>query len=153
MTPDDLLALAAAGAVLDLDDGDVVIRTGETDHAVHVLMSGALAVRRGGIAVASLRGPGAIVGELGLLLGTPATADVVVDGGATVGRLDDARELFRDQPEFGRHLAILLAQRLQRATNFLGDLEQLYSDAEGALGLVPAVMTDLLGAQQAEDEV
>jgi CRP-like cAMP-binding protein len=88
--------------------------------------------------------PGSLVGEIGLLLGTPANADVVAAGDTVVHRIDDAADLFIAHPEFGRHLAVVLARRLRQVTTFLGDIEQQFAGRSGMLGLVPTVLTELL---------
>jgi len=140
----DVLRLAAAAPERQVAAGDAIISYGEAEPALFVLVSGALEVQREGTAIARLSDPGAIVGELSLLLGTPASADVVAVEPSVVRRLDDAERLFRDVPEFGRHLAVTLASRLHRVTTFLGDLQEQFADRPGTLGLVPTVLSGLL---------
>jgi CRP/FNR family cyclic AMP-dependent transcriptional regulator len=140
----DVLRLASAAPERHVAAGEAIIEFGEADPALFVLVSGGLEVRRDGAVLARLFEPGAIVGELSLLLGTPASADVIAVEPSVVHRLDDAEQLFRDVPEFGRHLAVTLAGRLHRVTTFLGDLQEQFADRPGTLGLVPTVLTGLL---------
>jgi CRP/FNR family cyclic AMP-dependent transcriptional regulator len=140
----DVLRLAAAAPERQVDAGEPIISFGEADPALFVLVSGALEVLREGTAIARLTEPGSIVGELSLLLGTPASADVVAVEPTVVRRLDDAERLFQDVPEFGRHLAVILASRLHRVTTFLGDIQEQFAHRPGTLGLVPAVLSGLL---------
>lgn len=146
METTDVLALAASRPAVEVGDGEAVIRTGDTDPALYVLVSGTLEVRAGDATIARFDESGAIVGEIGLLLGVPATADVVAVGPTRVHRLDDAAELFASNPEFGRHLAVILAARLRRVTTFLADLQEQFADQRGALGAVPEVLGELLGS-------
>ncbi len=150
MDSSDVLRLADGAPESEVGPGDSIIRFGEANPALCVLVSGALEVRRNGVAIARLSEPGAIVGEMSLLLGTPASADVIAVEASVVRRIDDAERLFRDVPEFGRHLAVTLARRLHRVTTFLGDLEEQFADQPGTLGLVPTVLKGLLSQEQRE---
>lgn len=149
----DVLALASSRPIVEVADGDALIRAGQPDPALYVLVSGALEVRSGDAPIARLPEPGTIVGEIGLLLGVPATADVVAVGATRVHRLDDAAELFASNPEFGRHLAVMLASRLRRVTTYLVDLQEQFADRSGSLGVVPEVLQDLLGSDRPPADV
>jgi CRP/FNR family transcriptional regulator, cyclic AMP receptor protein len=146
----DVLRLAEAAPERHVDADEAIISFGEAEPALFVLVSGALEVRREGATIARLDDPGAIVGELSLLLGTPASADVVAVEPSVVRRLDDAERLFQEVPEFGRHLAVTLASRLHRVTTFLGDLQEQFADRPGTLGLVPTVLKGLLSQGHSE---
>jgi CRP/FNR family transcriptional regulator, cyclic AMP receptor protein len=149
----DVLRLTEAAPERQVDAGETIIGFGDSEPALFVLVSGELEVRRDGATLARLAEPGAIVGELSLLLGTPASADVVAIEPSVVRRVDDAEQLFRDVPEFGQHLAITLAGRLHRVTTFLGDLQEQFADRPGTLGLVPTVLTGLLSREQRDVEL
>ena len=146
----DVLRLAESAPERHVDAGETIIRLGESDPALFVLVTGALEVRREGATLARLAEPGAIVGELSLLLGTPASADVIAVEPSVVRSVDDAQQLFRDIPQFGQHLAITLAGRLHRVTTFLGDLQEQFADRPGTLGLVPTVLSGLLSQEQGD---
>ena len=146
----DVLRFTEAAPERRVDAGELIIGFGDSDPALFVLLSGELEVRREGATLARLFEPGAIVGELSLLLGTPASADVIAVERSVVRRVDDAEQLFRDIPEFGQHLAITLAGRLHRVTTFLGDLQEQFADRSGTLGLVPTVLKGLLSQEQRE---
>jgi CRP/FNR family transcriptional regulator, cyclic AMP receptor protein len=148
MDPRDVLQLTEAAPERRVGAGEAIIRFGESEPALFVLVSGALEVRREGATLARLSDAGAIVGELSLLLGTPASADVIAVEPSVVRRVDDAEQLFRDVPAFGQHLAVTLAGRLHRVTTFLGDLQEQFADRPGTLGLVPTVLKGLLSQDQ-----
>jgi CRP-like cAMP-binding protein len=145
MDRDEILELARLSPAIELSDGERLISEGSPDAALYVLAAGALTVVTGGRAIARLVESGSIVGEISLLLGTPASADVIADGDTIVHRIADAGTLFEHHPGFGRHLAIVLARRLRHATSFLGDVERQFADRGGTLGLVPRVLSGLLG--------
>lgn len=126
-------------------DGDTILRQGQPG-ALYVLVEGTLEVQRRGRAVVQIREPGAVVGELGLLLRSPASADVLAVGPSVVRRVDDAEALFASSPEFARHLATILAGRLWQISTYLSDLQEQFSDRGEVLGLVPQVLADLMGS-------
>ena len=77
---------------------------------------------------------------------------VVAVGPCVVRRMDDAARTFADSPEFARHLATMLAQRLWQISTYLTDLQVQYADRDDTLGLVPSVLRDLLGSGRAPAE-
>ena len=141
----DLLRMTAARPDVTIADGDAVLRQGVRAGALYVLVDGVLVVQRRGRAVVQIREPGAVVGELGLLLDSPASADVVAVGPAVVRRVDDAAELFASTPEFARHLATVLAARLWQISTYLSDLREQFADRGDVLELVPTVLQELMG--------
>jgi CRP-like cAMP-binding protein len=140
----DLLALAAQRPRRTLAAGDVLIADGAAVPALFVLLDGALRIEKAGVPITSVTEPGACVGEMSLLLGIPATADVVVHAPATVAAIDDAAALLETDPRVARALAQLLATRLHAMTTYLADLKQQFADHEGGLGMVDVVLDRLM---------
>ena len=133
-------------------DGVMILRQGERSGALFVLVSGVLEVQRRGRAVVQIGAPGAVVGELGLLLDSPASADVLAVGTTTVRRIDDAEEFFANVPEFAHHLATLLARRLWQISTYLSDVQEQFADRGEVLGLLPTVLQELLGSSRPDPE-
>jgi CRP/FNR family cyclic AMP-dependent transcriptional regulator len=146
MNAAELLELVAALPLIELADGEVLITDGEPSPGLFVIIDGVLEVERHGHHLARLDTPGAVVGEMAVLLGTAATASVVARGSAVVRRVDDAERLFRDHPDFARYVAEVLARRLHRVSSLLDDLQEQFAGTPGTLGLVPGVIQDLLGS-------
>ena len=130
----------------------MLLQQGVRSGALFVLVSGVLEVQRRGRAVVQIAAPGAIVGELGLLLDSPASADVVAVGSATVRRIDDAARFFEESPDFARYLATLLARRLWQISTYLSDLQEQFADSGEVLGLMPNVLQELLGSSLPEPD-
>ncbi len=146
MDASDILAITHDHPAAEVEDGALLLEEGVRSGSLLVLVSGVLEIRRGGRTVARIDEPGAIVGEMGLLLQSPATADVVAVGPATVRRIDDAEAFFVRYPGFGRYLATLLAGRLWQVSTYLSDLQAQFADRDDVLGLVPRVLEDILGS-------
>jgi CRP/FNR family cyclic AMP-dependent transcriptional regulator len=149
----DILELVAESPVVTLGDGESVLVEGERSAALYVLVSGELEVQMRGRAIVRIAEPGAIVGEIGLLLDQPATADVVAVGQVDVHRIDGSEELFVRYPEFMGFLATMLAQRLSQVSRYLSDLQEQFAGSSATLGLVPTVLRELLESPAGDIDV
>jgi len=138
-----LLEIAEGVPHRTLAEGEVLLTDGHEVDALYVLVSGTLQVRKGGVTVTTVGQPGACVGEMSLLLGAPATADVVAVASSEVAVITDARAML-DAGGLTLELARMLAGRLQVMTTYLVDLKQQYADHEGGLGMVDVVLGTLM---------
>jgi len=107
-----------------------------------VLVSGSLQVRKGDVPVNVITRPGAIVGEVSVLLGTRSAATVVATEPCRLRHAADGKALLLEDPEVTRLLALGLAERLNFVTSYLADLKEQYGDAPG-LSMVPQVLSRL----------
>jgi len=138
-----LLEIAEGFPHRTLAEGEVLLTDGHEVDALYVLVSGTLQVRKGDVTVTTVGQPGACVGEMSLLLGAPATADVVAVASSEVAVITDARAML-DAGGLTLELARMLAGRLQVMTTYLVDLKQQYADHEGGLGMVDVVLGTLM---------
>jgi CRP-like cAMP-binding protein len=108
-----LAALAGIVTTLDIEAGRELIREGETGHEFFVVLSGEAEVRKDGTVLA-VRGPGAFVGEIALLLDTPRTASVVARTDMTIDVIErrDFKAFLADHPELYEQLLTAVAARL-----------------------------------------
>jgi CRP/FNR family cyclic AMP-dependent transcriptional regulator len=131
---------------LELDAGQVVVHEGGSSGAIWVLISGALQVRKGDIPVNTITHPGAVVGEISVLLGTDHGATVETTEPSRLRYAADGHVLLGD-PAVARLVAVGLAERLNFVTSYLADLQYQYGDAPG-LSMVSNVLTQLAQRQQ-----
>jgi CRP/FNR family transcriptional regulator, cyclic AMP receptor protein len=97
--------------------------------------------------------PGACVGEMSLLLGINATADVVATEASELAVIDDARTMLDTHAALPLALARLLATRLATMTSYLADLRNQYADHEGGLAMVDVVLGSLMRSTGARSEL
>jgi CRP-like cAMP-binding protein len=121
-----------------------LITEGSPPGPLYVLLDGALRIEKGGVAITVISELGASVGELSLLLGVPATADVVAAVDSVVATIDDGGRRMRDDPAVALALAQTLAARVQRMTTYLADLKRQYAEHEGGLGMIDVVLGSLM---------
>jgi CRP-like cAMP-binding protein len=142
----DMLALAAHLPEVAFDAGDVVIEEGGEAGGVWVLLSGRLEVCKGGTRVNTIDKPGAIVGEVSLLLGSRHGATIKALEPTRARYASDGHALLLGDPEVTRLIAVGLAERLNYVTGYLADLKFQYGDTPG-LAMVDTVLTRLAHRQ------
>jgi CRP-like cAMP-binding protein len=117
-----LLTLTFSQPVRNLAPGEVLITEGDPGGELFVLESGKLTVLREGVAIASIDEPGALIGEMSVLLGTEATATVRADRPTAVRVVRDALAFLERQPLVTLRVATLLSARLDRTSQLLAEL-------------------------------
>ena len=145
MQLDDVLGLVAESPIQRLEPGEKILAEGERSASIFVLLDGELEVQRRGRSLVRISDPGAILGEIGLLLDQPANADVVAVVNSSVHRIDDSDELFARYPALMGYVAWMLARRLHQVSTYLSDLQEQFAGSSATLGLVPTVLRELLG--------
>jgi CRP/FNR family cyclic AMP-dependent transcriptional regulator len=139
------------GAPLEtLEPGSVLLPEGKMSGHLYVLKSGTVEVLRGDTQVAVVEEPGAVFGEMSVLLNRPHTATVRALTPVTVYAFDDAESFLKSNPEIAFLVGRLLAGRLNAATTYLADLKRQFEDQTNHLCMVGDVL-DALIHQQDED--
>ena len=122
----------------------LLIREGETTGDLFILMEGELQVLKGETVVAVVTEPGAILGEMSVLLNQPHTATVRTCTGSMLYQIDDANEFLREKPAVALLMAQLPAQRLNAATTYLADIKRQYASHGNHLSMVSEVLETLV---------
>jgi len=144
----DMLARSAHLPEVEFAAGDPVVTEGGESGELWVLVSGALTVRKGDELVNTITRPGAIVGEISVLLGSSHGATVEAAEPSRLRVARDGRSFLGEDPDLLREVAVGLAERLNFVTTYLADLKHQYGDAPG-LSMVSDVLTRLAAHQQA----
>jgi CRP-like cAMP-binding protein len=98
--------------------GETVLACGTTTGKLLVMIDGAVEVVRAGRRIAEIAEPGAVFGELALLLDQPHSADVRTLAPSTF-RVADGQTIPRDDPTTTLYVAAVLAQRLTAVNRHL----------------------------------
>jgi CRP/FNR family cyclic AMP-dependent transcriptional regulator len=131
----------------ELASGALLLSEGKTSGRLYVLASGTIEVLRGDTQVAVVEEPGAVFGEMSVLLNRPHTATVRALTPIGVYVFDDAARFLRSNPEIAFFLGRLLAERLSAATTYLVDLKRQFEDHGNHLGMVGDVLETLIHHQ------
>jgi len=141
----DLLALCLELPTVEVEPGAIIVRENDDGGGLWILEDGVLQVRKGVTPVNTIDQPGAIIGEVSVLLGTPHGATVEAIAPSRLRYAPDGAAFMHD-PEVVRLIAVGLAERLNYVTAYLADLQQQYGDAPG-LSMVGTVLTRLAQRQ------
>ena len=111
--------------VLTLAPGTVLFRAGEAADAMYVLLEGSADILVGSMVV-EVAEPGSLLGELALVDAGERSAGVVARTECRVVRITVAEFdlLVREAPAFSRVVMKLMAERLRRMNENLGELEK-----------------------------
>ncbi|MFV0438214.1 MAG: type IV-A pilus assembly ATPase PilB [Desulfopila sp.] len=107
--------------VENYEDGDVIIREGNTDKDFFKLMRGALTVVKGGKKIAELTDPGEYFGEMAAISGEQRTATIISQGRSTIKRFpgDKIDEVIDKHPDVASHLFRTMANRLKKSNQIM----------------------------------
>jgi len=133
-------------------DGQTVYVEGERHGDLLVLLEGTVRVSAKGAEISIISSPGALFGEMGMLLDAPATATVTAIGECRFLRAEDPFALLRLRPQVALGIAVTLARRLDLITRYLADLRNQYADSNDHLAVVDTVLESLLHQQGTDVE-
>lgn len=133
--------------LVDFKPGDVLLEEGAPSGTLWVLVEGKIAVMRGAVEVARVSEPGALFGEMSVLLHRPYTASVIAKSTGRAHHVENASAFLSSSPEVALHCARLLAQRLTDATTYLADFKAQFADRSDHFGMVDEILDSLINQQ------
>ena len=139
-----ILDYCTGGIQRSVSAGTLILHEGGTTGHLYVLIEGRLEVVKGDTVVAIITEPGAVQGEMSVLLDQPHTATVRAASDSAVYEIGDAASFLRDQPEVALLIARLLAQRLNVATTYLADIMQQYAGHGDHLAMVGEILQTMI---------
>ena len=140
----EILEYCIGGIRRNVSPGDLVVHEGGRTGHLYVLIEGLLEVLKGGTVVASIAEPGAVLGEMSVLLDQPHTATVRAAAASTIYEFSDAASCLREQPELALLIARLLAQRLNVANTYLADIKRQYAGHGNHLAMVGDILQSMI---------
>jgi CRP/FNR family cyclic AMP-dependent transcriptional regulator len=140
----DILEYCIGGVRRDVGAGAEVLHEGGRTGHLYVLIEGRLEVVKGDTVVATLTEPGAVLGEMSVLLDQPHTATVRAAQDSAIYQIDDAASFLRQQPAVALIIARMLAQRLNVANTYLADLKRQYAGHGNHLAMVGDLLQSMI---------
>ena len=127
--------------------GETVLSAASTTGRLLILKEGAVAVVKEGVEIARVTEPGAVFGELSVLLDQPHTADVRALK-VSQFHVADAATILRVDPIALLYVATVLAQRLDSANRGLLELKRQVQAGEprSVIGRTVEKIEEVLGA-------
>jgi CRP-like cAMP-binding protein len=111
--------------------GEIALEEEVKDGAILILKSGKVEIRKNGMAMATISGPGSMLGEMAVLLGRGHTASAVAIEDCEFYVLEHAGQRLDSNPKLYREIAQHLALRLMRQSDKNIELQgRLEADCE-----------------------
>jgi len=123
--------------------GDMLFVEGEKSGMLYILISGGVEVIKGESPITVVREPGAVFGELSILLDQPHAASVEAVEETMCFMTRGGREFLEQHPKIMLSVAELLAVRLKGMIGYLADLKAQYEDRSDHLGMVDELLLNL----------
>ncbi len=135
----NLLDLCGDLPVRSFQKGETVLQEDAKDGEILVLKSGTLEILKHGTVVTTVVNPGALLGEVAVLLDRGHSASAVATSDCELYVMGSAKEELALHPEMYREISRLLAKRLMRISDAIVELrervefEKEFSDFEMSL--------------------
>lgn len=146
----DILDKCAGLPEVQLAPGTLLLSEGEKSGKLYILIEGELQVAHGGVEIATISTPGSVFGEMSVLLDAPHTASVSAVRPSRAFLVEDVDGFLQSAPQMLRHIAALLALRLQLVTGYLADVKRQFAEHSDHFGMVDEVLGTLLHQQRQE---
>ncbi len=130
MEPREVLARLAGLPIRVFEEGDVVLTEGSATGRLLFLQHGAVDVVMDGVELSRITEPGAVFGDVALLLGQPHTADVRAVQPSSFYVVEDAEAFLRAEPLVSLYIAMVLASRLYAVNRLLIDARNQAAEAD-----------------------
>lgn len=140
------LDLVSGQPVRTFAAGEIALQQDEPCQQVLVLLEGDVEVLRDEQRVARASEPGAVFGEMAMLLGGICTASVRCQTPARFAVIDQPMDFFAASPAASLHIARLLARRIDALNRYLVDVKRQY-EGHDHLGMVDTVLGVLVHRQ------
>ncbi len=126
------------------DRGETLIEEGGQGTEIFFLKTGAVEVLKGDTLITKEFEPGAVFGEMSVLLGSNSTATVKVIAPSVFFVAENGADFLKANPELSLYLATVLAMRLEAVTRYLADVKTQYADEGSHLGMVDSLLSTLV---------
>jgi CRP/FNR family transcriptional regulator, cyclic AMP receptor protein len=117
--PADVLQSLSVFPLVVFEEGDLVLRQGATTERLLFLRDGAVDIVRDQVVLARVAEPGAVLGDMAVILGRPHSADVRAVQPSRCHVVEDAAALLTAEPNLSLYVMTVLASRLDEVNRHL----------------------------------
>lgn len=138
----EVLASLAALPEVDFAEGDLVLRQDTRTERLLFLEEGAVDIVRDGVTIARVAEPGAVLGDMAVILGQPHSADVWAAAPTRCHVVNDAAALLRAEPALALYVMTVLASRLDAVNGHLIEARKALDDTTPQPGFLAEILED-----------
>ena len=135
--------LLTACPIVAFAEGEVMLRQGTTTERLLFLKEGAVDIVRDEVLIARVAEPGAVFGDMAVILGRPHSADVRAAAPSRCHVIEDAARLLRAEPELALYVMTVLASRLDAVNGHLIEARERLGDAGPQRGFLAETLDNL----------
>jgi CRP/FNR family transcriptional regulator, cyclic AMP receptor protein len=139
-----LLTLVQSEPTRSLAPREILITEGDSGGELYILESGKLIVERDGVDIATIVEPGALIGEMSVLLGTDHSATVRAERQSSVRVIADPIPFLERSPLVALHVATLACARLDATSALLVELKREASGKAHDQSLLNRIFSSLV---------
>jgi CRP-like cAMP-binding protein len=143
----EILRLCAGMPQRTVAAGEVILQEGQRSGVLFILVEGAVEILKGDVQVNTVDEPGAIFGEMSVLLESAHMATVRALEPSRFHVVHDAAGFLHSDPAVALAVSRLLARRLHAVNTYLGDLKRQFEDRDDHFGMVDEVLETLMHHQ------
>jgi CRP/FNR family transcriptional regulator, cyclic AMP receptor protein len=125
------------------EPGQIILQQGEKTGRLYFLIEGEVAVLKDGVPFAKSSQPGAVFGEMAMLLNASHAATVRAEKPCTFHVVDNPREFLESSAAASLHVCEVLARRLDALNQYLVNVKRQF-EGHQHLGMVDEVLQVLL---------
>jgi CRP-like cAMP-binding protein len=141
--PDAVRDRLTACPLVAFAEGELMLRQGAVTERLLVLSEGAVDIVRDGAVLARVSEPGAVLGELAVILGRPHSADVWAAAPSRCHVVEDAGRRLLADPELALYVMTVLASRLDAVNDLLIEARARLGDAGPQRGFLAETLESL----------
>ena len=141
--PSAVRALLDACPIEAFAEGELILRQGTVSERMLFLKEGAVDIVRDEVTLARVTEPGAVLGDMGVILGRPHSADVRAAAPSRCHVIDDAARLLRVEPALALFVMTVLASRLDAVNGLLIEARARLGDAGPQRGFLAETLESL----------
>jgi CRP-like cAMP-binding protein len=142
-----ILQLCEAVPVRTFEPGTILLAEGKKSGLLYVLLDGQVEIRKRDFQINTVSEPGAIFGEISVLLDVPHMATVRTVTASRLHVIENGEAFLRSKRDIAFDLSKLLAQRLLGITTYLAELKSDYEDQKDHLDMVHLIVETLAHQQ------
>jgi CRP/FNR family transcriptional regulator, cyclic AMP receptor protein len=146
--PSQVLEKVSSFPLRAFERGDIVLSEGSDTHRLLFLNRGVVDVVKDEVQLTRIAEPGAVFGDMSVLLGLPHTADVLAVAPSSFYIVDHAEGFLREEPLVTLYVATVLAGRLDEVNRHLIEVWGRPADSGQRRGFFAETLRKIAGALQ-----
>jgi CRP-like cAMP-binding protein len=141
--PADVLESLTVFPEVAFAEGELVLRQGTTTERLLFLKEGAVDIVRDEVLIARVAEPGAVFGDMAVILGRPHSADVRAAEPTRCHVVENATLLLEAEPGLALYVMTVLASRLDAVNRHLIEARKGLDDAAAPRGFLAETLDNL----------